>query len=185
MILDTTWDSGNKYEHRKITERLGCKSHRYFDISREFLAQDHAVTDSNNYREITLYYGSGQMETSHGWVLLTETGLTPKEKRGYMTAPLEPIITEMGGSFLWDRRPGYYDRLECSVNGHNIQIWPTQANLLVDNFYGETAKELTFDVVPEISDGYTMAQIGAVLTAIDCTVEWDEAKGGVVIGYTT
>ena len=185
IILDTTWDSGNKYEHRKITERLGCKSHRYFDISREFLAQNHAVTDSNNYREITLYYGVEQMETSRGWIPLIESGLTPKEVRGHIVAPLEPVITEMGGSYQWDRRPGYYDRLECDVNGHNIQLWPTQSGLLVDNFYGEKAKELSFDVVPEVSKGYTMVQIDTVLTAIDCTVEWNEAKGGVVIGYTT
>lgn len=185
IILDTTWDSGNSYEYGEITESAGCKSHRYFDSSLELLAQDHAVMDSDNYHEIFLYYGNARMETERGWKAFSENNLAPYEKDGHMMAPLGAIIEEMGGVCEWDRKPGYYDRLDCKVNGHYLQLWPTQKRLILDAFVGQEAIELAFDVAPEIVEGYVMTQIDLTLSSVECEVLWDESRRRLVIGYLT
>ncbi|MBR0283478.1 MAG: hypothetical protein IJQ81_18105 [Oscillibacter sp.] len=185
IVLDTTWDSGNSYEYGEITESDGCKSHRYFDSSLELLAQDHAVMDSDNYHEIFLYYGNARMETERGWKAFSENNLAPYEKDGHMMAPLGAIMEEMGGVCEWDRKPGYYDRLDCRVNGHYLQLWPTQKRLILDAFVGQEAIELAFDVAPEIVEGYVMTQIDLTLSSVECEVFWDESRGRLVIGYLT
>ena len=184
ITLDTTWDSGNSYEYGQITDSSGCRSHRYFDISRELLAQDHAVMDSNNYQEIFLYYNNPQMETAHGWKAFSESNLAPYEKDGHMMAPVGAIMEEMGGVCEWDRT-GYYDRLGCKVNGHYLQLWPTQKELWLDDFVGKEAKKLTFDVAPEVINGYTMVQVDLTFSAVECEVVWDESQNRLMIGYIT
>ena len=45
IILDTTWDSNNAWEHGKITKSEGAYRHTYFDITPAFFAADHVIQD--------------------------------------------------------------------------------------------------------------------------------------------
>ncbi|MDR2771688.1 MAG: hypothetical protein LBB57_06590 [Clostridiales Family XIII bacterium] len=45
VILDATWDSGNRYAYGRKTENAGLQTHRYFDAAPEAFAADHATTD--------------------------------------------------------------------------------------------------------------------------------------------
>jgi hypothetical protein len=42
-IIDTTWDSGNEWEHGKISETGGLREYHYFDVSPALFAADHAL----------------------------------------------------------------------------------------------------------------------------------------------
>jgi len=45
IIMDTTWDSNNEWEHGKVTKSEGLYRHKYFDITPAFFAADHAIQD--------------------------------------------------------------------------------------------------------------------------------------------
>jgi transglutaminase-like putative cysteine protease len=45
VIIDATWDSGNRYAQGRKTESAGVVTHRYFDAVPEAFAADHATTD--------------------------------------------------------------------------------------------------------------------------------------------
>ena len=45
VIIDATWDSGNRYAYGRKTENEGVWTHRYFDAVPEAFAADHATTD--------------------------------------------------------------------------------------------------------------------------------------------
>lgn len=45
IIIDTTWDSGNSYEHGKNTEHDGLTGYRYFDATLEAFSNDHKITE--------------------------------------------------------------------------------------------------------------------------------------------
>jgi transglutaminase-like putative cysteine protease len=45
VIIDATWDSGNRYARGRKTESAGVLTHRYFDAAPEAFAADHATTD--------------------------------------------------------------------------------------------------------------------------------------------
>lgn len=47
VILDTTWDSDNKYENGVYSKGTGLSGHRYFDPSLEYFSYDHKITDEN------------------------------------------------------------------------------------------------------------------------------------------
>jgi len=47
IILDSTWNSGNFWEHNAVTEDKGLRGHRYFDISPEFFSYTHAIRDDS------------------------------------------------------------------------------------------------------------------------------------------
>ena len=48
IILDTTWDSGNRFEYGRFIDSSGLQSHRYFDVSPMLFATTHAI---KNYSE--------------------------------------------------------------------------------------------------------------------------------------
>jgi transglutaminase-like putative cysteine protease len=45
VIIDTTWDSGNRYENGRRSENDGLLGYRYFDAVPEAFSADHATTD--------------------------------------------------------------------------------------------------------------------------------------------
>ncbi|MDR1573653.1 MAG: hypothetical protein LBS24_05040, partial [Clostridiales Family XIII bacterium] len=45
VIIDATWDSGNRYAQGRKTESAGVRTYRYFDAAPEAFAADHATTD--------------------------------------------------------------------------------------------------------------------------------------------
>jgi transglutaminase-like putative cysteine protease len=45
VIIDVTWDSGNRYEHGRKVENGGLENRRYFDAAPEAFAAKHAITD--------------------------------------------------------------------------------------------------------------------------------------------
>ena len=48
VIIDSTWNSNNSWEHGQPSNSSGLRSYRYFDISPEFFAMNHAI---NSYSE--------------------------------------------------------------------------------------------------------------------------------------
>lgn len=51
LILDTTWDSNNKYENGKFSTGTGLEGYRYFDPTVEAFSYDHKVTDPESFSE--------------------------------------------------------------------------------------------------------------------------------------
>lgn len=49
VILDTTWDSGNKYEKGKFSKGTGLKNRKYFDPTLEFFSADHKILPESEY----------------------------------------------------------------------------------------------------------------------------------------
>jgi hypothetical protein len=46
VVIDTTWDSGNRYEYGRNTESGGISGWRYFDAATEAFSANHAATDA-------------------------------------------------------------------------------------------------------------------------------------------
>ncbi len=49
VILDTTWDSGNKYEKGKFSEGTGLRNRKYLDPTLEFFSADHKIMPESEY----------------------------------------------------------------------------------------------------------------------------------------
>ena len=49
VILDTTWDSGNKYQGGRFSEGTGLRSRKYFDPTLEFFSADHKIFPEDEY----------------------------------------------------------------------------------------------------------------------------------------
>ena len=47
IIVDTTWDSGNKWENGAISENEGLIGYHYFDINVGQFSADHVIEDYN------------------------------------------------------------------------------------------------------------------------------------------
>lgn len=47
IIIDTTWDSGNKWENGAISENEGLRGYHYFDINVGLFSADHVIEDYN------------------------------------------------------------------------------------------------------------------------------------------
>ena len=45
IIIDTTWDSGNKWENGAISENEGLIGYHYFDINVGLFSADHVIED--------------------------------------------------------------------------------------------------------------------------------------------
>lgn len=182
IIMDTTWDCGNKFENGKTTSKKGCYRHRYFDISQWLLAMNHVVMEPNVYKEMYLYIGYPQYRTEEGWKPLTDDGAKPMIIDGRTLIPIRPVIEEMGGSVEWT--PGtqqFLPRIVCQTNDYHAQMWPTSERLIVNG------EEYTFDAVPQIIDGRTMIPLRVLLQAMGCIVKWDgyadNWNGRITIGY--
>ena len=48
IIIDTTWDSNNKFENGKFSEGTGLDNYRYFDPTIEIFSTDHKMFDSSD-----------------------------------------------------------------------------------------------------------------------------------------
>ncbi|NLL68279.1 MAG: hypothetical protein GX236_11400 [Clostridiaceae bacterium] len=48
VILDTTWNSNNKYSNGKFSENTGLENYKYFDISIEMLSSDHLIVSDDS-----------------------------------------------------------------------------------------------------------------------------------------
>ena len=48
VILDTTWNSTNKYSNKKFSENTGLSDYKYFDISIELFSSDHLIVSDDS-----------------------------------------------------------------------------------------------------------------------------------------
>lgn len=48
VILDTTWNSNNKYSNKKFSENTGLSNYKYFDISIEWFSSDHLIVSDDS-----------------------------------------------------------------------------------------------------------------------------------------
>ncbi|MCM1283494.1 MAG: Ig-like domain-containing protein [Roseburia sp.] len=49
IILDTTWDSDNKYQNGTFSQGTGLKYRKYFDPTLEFFSADHKIFEEDSY----------------------------------------------------------------------------------------------------------------------------------------
>lgn len=47
VILDTTWNSNNKYSNKKFSENTGLSNYKYFDISIGWFSTDHLIVSDD------------------------------------------------------------------------------------------------------------------------------------------
>lgn len=181
IIIDATWDSGNKYEYGQITADDGCKSHRYFDISTWLISWDHLLLKPGLYNEMILYIDYPMYYANGEWKQLTSDGATPMIVNGRTLLPIRPVIEEMGGTVSWVKEKGHIPRVKCKTNGFSAQMWEG-----IDYFYVNNEKYF-FDVSPKVINGRTMIPLRALLEKMDCMVTWDANvdgfKGRITIGY--
>ena len=182
VVIDSTWDSGNRFENGGTASSSGCYQHRYFDISRELLSLDHTAEKAGNYQRLYLYVDYPEYRVGEAWFPLTDDGISPVVRQGRMLAPVKEIIEAMGGTYEFT--PGndrYMARVTCRLGDSFAQMWIGSTWLYVDK------TDYTFATAPEIVNGNVVLPIATLFQAMGCDVTWDDAAdqwyGRATIGY--
>lgn len=82
VILDTTWDSNNKYQNEKFSENTGLCNYKYFDISIELFSVDHLImSDDTEADEYAYSY------------YLDKANVTPNKKTLYINNTKKRTVT--------------------------------------------------------------------------------------------
>ncbi len=100
----------------------------------------------------------------------------PVIQDGKVLLPVRYIIEPLGGTATWD------DGEQMAVincNGHVINMWFGQANIIVDGL------EKSMDVPPTMINGRTMVQVGFVSECLGCTADWTGSLKRVTIKYAS
>ena len=160
--IDTTWDSGNKWEFGRISDNSGCYRHKYFMISGDTLSEDHAVLISNSYRELQLYVD--YPECWDGAVWHTLNGVAPTVINGTAMVPLRGMIEGMGGTVIYDTEcDPSWEKITCKVG------------------------KSSFQTTPRVVNDHTLVPLREVLEAMGFTVTWedyaDNWNGQITVGY--
>ena len=82
VILDTTWNSNNKYSNKKFSENTGLSNYKYFDISIDWFSSDHLIVsdDSEADEYASSYY-------------LDKVKITPTKKTLYLSNSKNKTVT--------------------------------------------------------------------------------------------
>ncbi len=184
-VLDTTWDSCNRYEFGEVTCSDGIDDYRYFDISRDLLSADHAAVSGFTYGSLYLYIGYPKFwnNQTREWRDIDAWGSAPVLKNGRTLVPLAPVMEAMGGTVEWvNGTQTSYPKITCRFNGMVATMWVGYPRFYVDGL------EYTFDVVPQIINGRTMVPFSVLLEAMGCSATWDgfadNWNGRVTVRYS-
>ncbi len=188
VIIDPTWDCGNEYKDGKIAASEGITSYRYFDISQEFFAFDHAATAGERFASLGaascmyLYINNPRMLTPDGWKDLDSSGTAPVIRNGRTLVPIALIISEMGGKVEWTPATATtYAKVSCEINGHFVEMWINYDKYYIDG------EEYVFDVPPQIINQRTMIPLRGLLEPLGCEIQWEANvegwPGRVTISY--
>lgn len=171
IIMDPTWDSFNVFKNVEA-ESGEVIRHRYFDVTQELFALDHAVTDSNNFSSLFLYINYPEYQSNSEWKEFDENGTVPIVQNDSIMVPLRTIMEEMNGTLqLEQEKYSNYTKATCNVNNHNIQMWLDYETFYVDG------RECRFETPPQEINGSIMVPVRSLFEAIGCRVEWDGKEG--------
>ena len=119
--IDTTWDSGNKWEFGKVSDDRGCYRHTYFMIAGDLLAEDHATLIRNSYGELQLYVDYPECWDGTAWHSLNSAA--PTVINGTAMVPLRGVIEGMGGTVVYDAQSNPpWAKITCKVGTCSLQM---------------------------------------------------------------
>ena len=179
-IMDPTWDSVNAYEYGQVTNN-GLSSYRYFDISQELFAIDHAVVNNSHFDSMYLYLNYPMLWNGSEWKKFDSSGSVPFMKKGRTMVPLRAVIEEMGGSVYCQDNPLASSRVTCYLNGYTVEL---QIN---SRKYYINGKGYLFDLPPQIIAGQIMVPARHLFPLIGCQLQWESSvdnwNGRITINY--
>jgi transglutaminase-like putative cysteine protease len=81
IIIDTTWNSNNRYLNKEFSDNTGLRNYKYFDISIELFSSDHLmVSDDSEADEYAAFY------------YIDKAKVTPTKKTLYLNKPKKKTV---------------------------------------------------------------------------------------------
>lgn len=187
IVLDSTWDSLNKWEKGKITYSDKRDIYNYFDISKELLSATHIVDKANSLKKAYLYMNYNKFKLGDKWVDFDENNLIkPVVIKGKTYVPIAKFIRSIGGSCDYIAPENYkiYNfkpYIDIELGKHRMRLFPNSSKA----FLG--IQEVRLSAPVKVINGRTMIPIRDVFENIGCMVIWedfaDNWKGRITVVY--